>query len=163
MCSSDLYLLGVSMERATELVGIQGVAGTQNNTYIGWFTQFKGLDGWIKTGYADVSGYLCQSADSTVVAYNANITGSNSDGSARTFYATFIETVRAKRSLARKVGMADTVFVAVMREELFHRAADVIACQLDTYNCSGTQYNEVMRTGSDITRSRQQRDRKSVV
>lgn len=146
----EMFLLGVSMERSSELVSIQGVAGTANNSYTGWFTQFKGLDGWIKTGYADVSGYLCQAADSTVVAYNANITGSNSDGSSRTFLATLIETYRAKKSLARKVGMADTVFVILMREELFHRSADIIACQTDIYNCTGAQYTEVMRDGSRI-------------
>ena len=150
----ELYIMGVGMERSTELVAVQGVAGTQNNTYTGWFTQFKGLDGQIKTGYADVSGYLCPAADSTVVAFNANITGSSADGSSRTFTATLIETYRAKKSLARKVGMPTTVFVILMREEQFHRAADVIACGSDIYQCAGTQYAEVNRDGARVQDAR---------
>lgn len=146
----EFYLAGIGMERNTELVAVQGVAGTQNSTYTGWFTQFKGLDGWIKTGYADVSGYLCPAADSTVVAFNANLTGTSADGSGRTFTATMIETYRGKKSLARKVGMASTVFVWLMREEQFHRAVDVIACGTDLYNCAGTQYSETNHDGARV-------------
>ena len=60
----EFYRLGVSMERNTELVAVLGVAGTKNNTYAGWFTQFSGLDAQIATGKTDfITGVAPDSAE----------------------------------------------------------------------------------------------------
>lgn len=135
----ELFKFGVGMERATELVGIQGVAGTASNTYRGWFTQFAGIDRQIKTGYTDaVSGYACQAADSAVVAYNAAIDGTNSDGSGRTFVETVTETYRAMKKRAEQAGMGGTQWVILMRSEQFQRATDVWACQYAINRCSSS-------------------------
>lgn len=149
---SELFKLGVEMERNTELVGIQGVAATQNNTYRGWFTQFAGLDRLIKTGYTDqVSGYACGAADSAVVAYNADIAGTNSDGSGRTFVETVTETTRAMKKRASQVGMSGTQWVILMRSEQFQRACDVWACQYAINRCSsGVVGSPVQRDGMAI-------------
>lgn len=148
---SELFKMGVGMERSTELVSVQGVAGTASNTYIGWFTQFGGIDRFIKTGYTDaVSGYACQAVDSAVVAYNAAIDGTNSDGSGRTFVETLIETYRAMKKRARQVGMEATQWAILMRSEQFQRACDVWACQYAINRCAGTTSAPVNRDGMAI-------------
>lgn len=134
----ELFMIGVDMERQTELVGIQGVAGTQNNTYLGWFTQFRGLDGLIRTGHTDaVTGVTCPAVDSAVVSFNANITGTSSDGSGRSFVESLTELVRGLKKRARQVGMGDTQFAIAMRAEQFSRATDVWACDYSVYRCAG--------------------------
>lgn len=149
---SELFKMGVGMERATELVGIQGVATTQNNTYRGWMTQFSGIDRQIRTGYVDaVSGYACNAADSAVVAYNADIAGTNSDGSGRTIVETLTETARAMKKRASQVGMSGTQWVILMRSEQFQRMTDVWACQYAINRCStGTVGSPVQRDGMAI-------------
>lgn len=134
---SAMYTLGIELERNVSQVIYVGTAGTSNNTYRGVATQFAGLDNLIKTGYADaVTGLLCPRADSNVVAYNAEIDGT--DSFSRDIVEAMTDTYYAQVDLARQLGMGDVVFAWVMRPEAFRRLTEVWACSYATYRCSGT-------------------------
>lgn len=151
---TELFKLGVDMERNLELVMVQGTAGTDNNR-TGWFAEFAGLDSQITTGITDsVTGLAAPRVDSTVISYNADITGTNADGSGRNFYETVRDLYRGKVIDAERLGFSGVVWAFVMRREQFERATEVIACQQDIYNCTGTQYSEVNRDGRAIQERR---------
>ena len=150
----ELFKLGVDLERTMETVAIQGVAATDNSN-TGWFHEFAGLDGQIATGITDsVTGLAAPAVDSTVISFNADITGTNADGSGRNFTETITDTVEGRLIDAAKVGMEGVVLAIVMRREQFYRATQVVACQNAIYNCTGAQYEEVNRDGSEIQRQR---------
>ncbi len=78
----EFYEAGVGAERAIAAVDYRGTAGTQNSTYWGVQKQWNGFDQLIKTGYADAdNGLVCPAADSVVSAYNAEIDGTDTNGS----------------------------------------------------------------------------------
>ncbi len=153
----ELYKIGVDMERNTELVAIQGTAATADNTYLGWFTQFGGLDGQIKTGYTDAAtGIACPAMDSAVVSFNADIAGTSADGSGRDIVEVLTETVRGLKRRGMKVGMADSQWAILMRYELFSRLTDVWACTYATYRCTGDTSSPNNRDGMAIQQLRLQ-------
>lgn len=150
----ELYKIGNDLKRTSEIVAMRGTAATDNSR-TGWFAEFGGLDGQITTGLTDsVTGLAAPAADSDVISFNADITGTNADGSARNFYETLRDTWRAAKVRAERVGMNGVVFAFVMRREQFERATDVVACQSDIYNCDGAQYEEVNRDGRGIQQRR---------
>lgn len=151
---TELYKIGIDLERTSEIVAVRGTSGTDNSR-TGWFAEFGGLDGQVTTGYTDSeTGVSVPAADSTIISYNADITGTNADGTGRNFYETLRDLYRGRVVKADRVGMNGTVFAFVMRREQFERVTDVVACQSAIYNCDGGQYEEVMRNGADIQRAR---------
>lgn len=148
----ELFRIGVDLGRTMEKVAILGTATTQNSTYIGWTTQFAGLDGQIKTGYTDAlapGNPTCPAVDSTVMTFNADIAG--------TGVGTGVEIVRSLTSLYRglktkamRVGMPETRHVIVMRMELFQPLTEYWACNYSTYACAGTTSAPNMRDGMRI-------------
>lgn len=151
----ELYRIGVDMERTSEQVGIQGVAGTQNSTFIGWTTQFRGLDGLIRTGHTDslaAGAPTCPAADSAVIAFNALITGTDSNG--LDFVEALTSLYRGIKSRASQVGMGETVHVLVMHEWLFSIATEIWACNYSTVACDGTAAAPNNRDGEAIQRRR---------
>lgn len=150
----ELFKIGVDAQRTMELVAIQGQAGTDNSR-TGWFAEFAGLDGQITTGIVDsVTSLAAPAVDSTVVAYNADIGGTNADGSGRNFYETFRDTYRGRVVDAERVGMNGTVIGVVMRREQFERAAEVIACQMDIYACEGSGAGVPVNRDGQMVQSR---------
>lgn len=78
---NQLYKLSISLGRQWEKALVQGnknAAATGTGSLPYWIRQFDGIDRLIRSGYTDaVSGVACAAADSRVVAFNANINGSN--------------------------------------------------------------------------------------
>lgn len=139
----ELYRIGVDLERTMETVLVRGTAATDNSR-TGWWSEFAGLDSQIKTGYTDAipPNIACPAADSNVVSFLADITGTAQDGSSRNFYAVLRDTYRAAKIRGQRVGMPDIQWTWVGRAEMFERITDVVACQSANYNCSGSQYAE---------------------
>ena len=148
----EFYRLGVSMERSTELVGVLGVAGTMNNTYPGWFTQFSGLDAQIATGKTDfVTGVAAPALDSAVISFNANISGNGANGFDIVENITMM--VRGLQDRAAGVGV-NASHAIVMRRDAFFAIADVWACTYATYQCDGTAASPNNRDGMVIQEMR---------
>lgn len=148
---NELYTFGNALERSTEVVSIQGTAGSENSRY-GWFKEFKGLDGLIKTGHTDsVSTLTAAAMDSIVVAFNAAITGTAAGGDGRTFSEVLDDTMFALEDRARQVGMGGAVqWVIVMRQEQFRKASEVQAAKYNFLRAAGGQYNEINMMGNDV-------------
>lgn len=149
--ANELYTFGVAMERSTEVVSVAGTALADNSRY-GWFQEFKGLDGLIKTGHTDsVTGLAAAALDSVVVSFNAAITSTAAGGDGRTFTEALDDTMYALEDRARQVGMGGAVqWVIVMRQEMFRKAVEVQAQKYWFYKISGAQYNEINGTATDM-------------
>ena len=148
----EFYRLGVSMERNTELVAVRGVAGTKNNTYAGWFTQFSGLDAQIATGKTDfVTGVAAPALDSAVISFNANISGAGANGLDVVENLTAL--VRGLEDRAAGVGI-NASYAIVMRRDAFYALADVWACTYATYQCTGDTSSPNNRDGMVIQEMR---------
>lgn len=149
----QLFRVGVSMERQTEQVAIQGTAGTQNSTYIGWFTQFRGLDGQVATGKTDsVTSAVCAALDSTVISFNTNVDGTIGDGSSRNLLTVMTDLVQGKWIVANRLGfgMDQVTWAFIMRYEAFSAIVDQWACTYLTYRCAGTSTNPNYTEGSQV-------------
>ncbi len=135
---TELLALGVDLERNISQVHFLGTAGTEDNTYRGIARQWNGLDALIKTGYVDsVTGVAAPAADSTVVAYNAELDG-GTDAFSRTFVAALIDTFYGQVDYLRKIGI-EPDFALVMRPDLFRAIAQVWSCSYATTRCLSTQ------------------------
>lgn len=149
----ELFTLGVQVERATAQVLWAGTQGTKNNTYLGWWEQFAGLDSQIKTGYTDsVTGLACAAADSNVQTWGTAIDGS--DSNSRNIVEAVTDQYYGLTTRAEDVGMGGTMFAYVMRPELFHALVEVWACNYATFRCSGTTSSPNNRDGEAMQRRR---------
>jgi hypothetical protein len=141
----EFYKLGVSMERQTELVSVRGSAGTKNSTYLGWFTQFAGLDNQITTGKTDViTGVAAPALDSAVITFNASISGNGANG--LDIVENITAMVRGLQDRASSVGI-NASHAIVMRKDAFYAIADVWACAYATYQCDGSSTSPNQRDG----------------
>lgn len=142
---SDLFRVGVQMERSLDIVMIQGnTALASNATNHGWVKEFKGLDQQIKTGYTDSdTSVAVPMMDSVVIAFNAAVDGS--DANSDDIIEVIHDLVYAVRSRAERTGLTGVQFGFVMREELFRSIAQVWACSYMTYRCnvSGAGLNQM--------------------
>lgn len=146
---AEMFQLGFTIERSAGRVHYAGTQGTQNNTFIGIQTQWNGLDQLIRTGYTDAdSGLLAPAADSIVTNFNADIGGT--DASGQSFVVAITNMYYALKQRAAAVGMPGVTWAITMRPEQFRRATEVWACNYVTYQCSGTQFNELMRDGQAV-------------
>ena len=148
----EVFKLGASMERQTELVSVRGSAGTKNSTYVGWFTQFGGLDGQIATGKTDVlSGATAPALDSAVLSFNANVSGNGANG--YDIVENITAMVRGLRDRADSVGIGASHAI-VMRKDAFYAIADTWACAYATYMCDGASTSPNNRDGMVIQNMR---------
>jgi hypothetical protein len=132
---SQLYRVGIDMERTMEVVAMRGTAATDNSR-TGWFEEFGGLDGLITTGITDVDLAIpAPAADSAVVAFNADVEGNAGDG--RNLAEVMSDTWYALRDRGERVGV-NVAYAIVMRKEAFRRVVDTLACTLNIYQCAGT-------------------------
>jgi len=133
---TQLYRIGVDLERTMEVVAMRGTAATDNSR-TGWFEEFGGLDGLITTGITDVDlGIAAPAADSVVVNFNADVAGTQNGGT-RNLGEVFSDTWYALQDNAERVGV-DVQYAIVMRKEAFRRVVDTLACTLSIYQCAGT-------------------------
>lgn len=149
--ANELYTFGNALERSTEVVSIQGTAAADNSRF-GWFQEFKGLDGLVKTGHTDsVSGLVAPAMDSIVVSFNAAITSTAAGGDGRTFSEVLDDTFHALEDRARQVGMGGAVqYAIIMRQELFRKATEQQAKAYNFMRAAGGQYNEINIMGDTV-------------
>ena len=132
---TQLFRVGVDLERTMEVVAMRGTAATDNSR-TGWFEEFGGLDGLITTGITDVDLLIpAPAADSTVVSFNADVEGVATDG--RNLAEVINDMWFALQDNADRVGVA-VQYAIVMRKEAFRRVVDTLACTLNIYQCAGT-------------------------
>jgi hypothetical protein len=132
---TQLYRVGVDLERTMEVVAMRGTAATDNSR-TGWFEEFGGLDGLITTGITDVDLAIpAPAADSMVVSFNADVEGTATDG--RNLAEVINDTWYALQDNADRVGV-QVQYAIVMRKEAFRRVVDTLACTLNIYQCAGT-------------------------
>jgi len=144
---SEVYKLGIELERSTSVAHFAGTAGTENNVYRGVPIQWSGLDQFIKTGYTDsVTSVVTPAADSAVQTFNAPITGTDSSG--RNIYWALNDLVFGLRSTVMAVSDVLPTYMIVMRPEAFREAVRLWAGAYQTYQVFGatTSINAVMTT-----------------
>ena len=133
--ATQLYRVGIDMERNTETVAMRGTAATDNSR-TGWFEEFGGLDGLITTGITDVDLLIpAPAADSAVSAFDADVAGVATDG--RNLVEVVSDMWYALKDRGERVGVA-VQYAIVMRKEAFRRLTDVWACTVSIYQCAGT-------------------------
>lgn len=132
----ELFMIGVSLERSMEKVLVTGDTSLASaNTNHGWISEFAGLDGQVKTGYADVTGLVCPAADSAIVAFNAAVTSVIGGGDGRNIVQAGTDLYWALNDRATEMGMGGVEFSWIMRKEAFRSIAEVWACNYATYRC----------------------------
>ena len=145
---TELFKIGVDLERNMEIVAIRGTADADNSR-TGFFNEFAGLDGQIATGLSDsVTGLAAPAADSAVVTFNADVEGTAADG--RNLVETLNDTWYGLKDRAARVGMGGVVWAIVMRKEAFRRVTDTLACELVLHNCAGSAASPNNRDGMAI-------------
>lgn len=147
-----LFRAGVQIERAiglTEFAGVQGASAIKSMQ-----KEFRGIDGWVKTGYVDaVEGVACPAADSYVVNFNASIGATMSDG--RDVVEAVTDAYITLTDRARQVGV-DASWVIAMHPYLFYSLTDAWACNYVTSRCefTGTNNNRLIVNGSEVNQLR---------
>lgn len=145
----EFFNLGIEIERQLEREMWQGVAGSDSGIR-GWWKDMNSLSSLVKTGYADVTGVPCPAADSTVVAWNADVGATAADG--RNIVSVFADVWYAMNDIADRVGMSGVQFGWFMRKEQFHVLTQVWSCQYLTNRCQSTNAGQpIVVTGSEQT------------
>lgn len=136
----ELYTVGNEANRSITKVGIIGDTTLGSaSTQRGFISEFKGLDGQIKTGYRDAdNNALCAAADSDVLSFNASVSGTIGGGDGRNIVQALSDLVYSAKERADKVGLTGVVWAFVMRRDQFKAVADVYACSYATYRCVNT-------------------------
>lgn len=153
----ELFLIGVHLERTLDSVGITG-DDTQASaaTEVGWIREFKGLDSQIKTGYTDArTGVAVPAADSAVISFNGNISGTIGGGDGRNLVQAGSDLVWGLMDRARTFGMDETLFAFVMRKEAFRAVVENWACNYATYRCQSSNAGQpVVNDARDMNQLR---------
>ncbi len=143
---TELFALGVAAERAINPVHFVGVAGVEDNTYIGVARQWNGLDALIKTGWVDsVSGQLTPALDANIASFGANIAGGTS-ANGQGIVTALTDMYYGSDDQVNKLGIVPN-YALVMRPDTFRALANSWACSYGTDRC----YNAA--AGTPITRS----------
>ena len=162
--SNDLFRthafrVGIQVERDLTRVLHEGVAGASSATYPSLQKQFRGLDGWIKTGYTDVdSSVACPAADSVVYNHNAAIdaVGAGTGTTGQSIVVSIHALYWAVNSRAIAVGMGGTQWAFAVHPQMWPRLAQTYACEYATNGCLGTAAAPNNRDGMEIQRMRQE-------
>lgn len=149
---TNLYELGIQVERSLERELFQGVVGT-DTSIPGWWVDFNSISSLVKTGYADaVSGLACPAADSIVVSWNADIATTVASSN---IVQTFADTIYALQDRAEAVGLGGTQFAIILRKEQFRALTEVWACQYLTYRCQSSNAGQpIVITGEETNKLR---------
>jgi hypothetical protein len=144
------YRAGVAFERLIGEIEIVGdPSKSPSATKIGAIREFRGLDGFIKTGYTDVDGVTCPALDSAVINFNANVGATASD--TRDIVEVVTDMYVGLNDIARQVGI-DMMGAFVMHPYLFYALTDTWACSYVTSRCEFTSgnNNRLVVNGTDI-------------
>lgn len=146
---SELLAMGINLERSINQVHFVGVAGTEDNTYLGVARQWNGLDALIKTGWVDnVSGAAAPALDATITNFNANVSG-GTDAFGRGIVAATVDEYYSLTDRMSALGIVPE-YAVVGRADALRALANSWACSYGTDRC----YNAA--AGTPITRSSDQ-------
>lgn len=150
---SEMFALGVQLERATSLVHWNGVAGTEDNTYLGVARQWNGIPALVKTGWVDnVSGAAAPMLDAAVTVFNAPLAG-GTDAFGRTSVAANTDTYYGQVDFMRSLGIEPN-YVLVMRADKFRAQAAAWACSYGTDRCyNATDAKPMLRSADQVQRN----------
>lgn len=148
--NNELFTMGVEMERSFERVLIAGnLATAPANTQRGFIKEYRGLEGQITTGKADLdTGVACPGADSTVVTWGSGI---DQTVGGRNFVQAVRDTFFGLQEIGRQVGMEGVQYVISMPFKMFQALTYVWSCQYWTYACSNASASNPNFTyGQDV-------------
>lgn len=137
LLANELWNIGVSFERALEIVLVRGsTALAPAASQRGWIREFNGLERQVITGRRDVdTNDLCPGADSTVQTWG---TGIDATVGGRSFVVMLTDLYYQKSMEAERAGLGGTQFVFVGSMKLFRALTYLWACQYYTYRCQTT-------------------------
>lgn len=148
---TELFTLGIELERNVSQVHFVGVAGTENNTYRGVAKQWNGLDSLVKTGYVDsVTGLAVERADSYVYSFNALVSGN--DANSNSLIRVISDTWYMQRDWLRSLGI-EPVHALVMRPDLFRAVAEQWACAYALTRCTDGTVGSPVTRDAEATRA----------
>jgi hypothetical protein len=134
---TEMYALGINLERNVGQVHYVGVSGTENNTYRGVARQWNGLDRLIRTGYLDADTQVAApAADSTVVSFNAAADG-GTDAFGRNVVGALMDTYYGVKDFLSQMGIVAD-FALSMRPDLFRALAAIWACNYSIVRCTSS-------------------------
>ncbi len=140
LLASEMLRLVTAWEREFEKIIFRGTQGVDDETFLGWFTQFSGIENQIITGRTDIdTGQACPAADSEIITFSADIAGNAADG--RDIVTTVTNLYEGLRQRAEDVGMGGTAFVFAGTNRLFYTLVDQWACNYATTICAGSAGN----------------------
>lgn len=139
-----LWSMGQGMELTLERVAVQGsTALAYTATQLGYMSEFDGLDRWIKTGYTDsVAGVTCPAADSLVLDFGTSL-GNTIAGESQARYINdaVMQLIWGLTQRAARNRVENFQLALVMRQELFYKLVDHIACNYSSSGCSLSESN----------------------
>lgn len=151
----EFWRLGVSLERSLEHVLLQGdTTLTSANAYHGFIAEFLGLDGQIKTGYADSeTNVTCPAMDSFIITFGTDVGATIAGGDGRTITTAMSDMYWSLMDRAHEMGMEATQWAIVMLKEQFRRVVEEHSCTYATHRCASTNagepyYNDVQDTNA---------------
>jgi hypothetical protein len=146
----EMFRIGVDLQRTLETVLITGDS-TQaySATDLGWWKEFAGLDGQIKTGYVDAAtGIACPATDSAVITFGVDVAATIAGGDGRNVTQSIGDLWYGLQDRAMGVGMDGVEFVWIMRKEAFRSIVENIACQYQNYRCQSSNAGQPFATDS---------------
>ena len=154
LLASAILALVTDWERNFERIIFRGTRGVDDETFLGWFTQFAGIENQVITGRRDLdTDTLCPAADSEVITFSADIGGTQADG--RDIVTTVTDLYEGLQQRAEDVGMSGTTMAFAGTWRLFHSLVNQWACNYATSFCTGTAGNP---NGTDAAALKQFRD-----
>lgn len=148
----ELFKIGNEFSRTLEQTLVLGATAAAAGDYRGWMSQFKGLDGQIKTGFVDPDGVECSALDSVVITFGADIADTIADGDGRDFQSAISDLWYAVNERAQAAGLDGVEWAFVMRREAFRAVTYELACTYAVNRCS-TADGSINRQMVDNTRS----------
>jgi hypothetical protein len=116
-------------------------------TVLGFIKEYRGLDGWIKTGYVDLeSGNTVASLDSQVVNYNATLSS--------TFVVAAVNMYDNLLMQAELTNVPNTMWDIVVHPRMKSDLFDIWACNYHTARCLPASNAAVRLDSQEVTRLR---------
>lgn len=140
LLASEMLVLSADWERNLEKVLFRGSRGVADQSFLGWTTQFEGIENQVTTGRTDIdTSTACPAADSEVLTFSALISGTMADGRDIVTAASDLYEGLAQR--ADDVGLGGTQFAFTGTYRLFRALVDQWACNYATTICAGSAGN----------------------
>lgn len=157
-----LFELAIDIDRLHEKVLIQGNSGASNvgaGSFRYFIEQPEGLDRLIKTGYVDVKTQTaCPAVDSRVVAFSANLTGTDANG--LTLVDSVTDAFGGNEMSLGDMGYGPELMSGafVMHPRMWRPITRVWPCAYQTMGCDTLVNNNGERLNISADRQRQMQD-----